>query len=289
MLKRLSISQFQRRPLAVCLCIVVFGGPLGAQITLEQVRDRVKNLQSRMVGRRCEPAGTNCFLSESAAIGALLRDYTVWKLNESGGNTIELVSDLRTVEDAFAFEVAGRKPESWEDRAPFAFRDTLPAGELVVTLNHFASGGLAIPEGIVVIQGFRKEGGQYVFGAGTGDSLFGVMDEKPIEMLKSPVPNEMWLLVSGQVAGFMGYLGRARIYSFDGYGFKELWKPDDRERVKITVKDREVRSTFLGPRMYRFGGDIRNCMDETVKLAPTGIVQAKVINNGECGDPDIQR
>ena len=71
-----------------------------------------------------------------------------------------------------------------------------------------------------------------------------------------------------EAAGFMGHLGRARIYAFDGCAFRETWRPEDRELLTITVT---------------------GCMDETVKLLPMGAVLWKQINNGECGDPSGQR
>jgi hypothetical protein len=251
---------------------------------LAEVRERARDLQSQMLHASCSQQGPECFRPQVAGLRSVLRDYTVRKLNQSGGDTQGLIADLRTVDDCFALEVLGRKPGT-DGRNPFTFRKKLAAGELLLTVNHFASGALAIPPGVVIVQGFRRQGDEYVFGAETGDSIYGIMNEDMIQALPSPVEGEIWLLISGQVAGFMGHLERTRIYSFNGYEFQERWRPEDRQNPEITITDDEIRTVYLGPKIYRFRGDLQECFEETVKLLSTGAAQVKLVNRGECGDP----
>lgn len=208
-----------------------------------------------------------------------------------------LRDDFGTVDDGWVlerFRLLDEANRVKRDRGlgipPRVFTGRSAAGQdLVVVVHHFGSRALAFPSGIVIVQGFRKELGTYVFAAETGDSIYGILREDQAALLDAPVPGEMWLLLAGNVAGFMGHLGRARIYAFDGYAFRETWTPEDRELLTLTVTGSEIRSTFLAPGSYRPGGDIRNCMDETVKLLPIGGVLSKQINHGECGDPGKSR
>jgi len=280
---------------------VVFAqGGDAANLRLSALRERAKEVQSRTFGRaeecRSRP-GLDCIAGEAGELRELLRDYSVWKLNEAGGDIDALRADFGTVDDGWVqerFSLMDRAEGNGRSKRglgvpPHVFKELSSGREMIVVVHRFGSTALAFPSGIVIVQGFRKESGRYVFAAETGDSLFGIMDVDPVVKLESPVPGEMWLLISGQVAGFMGHLGRARIYGFDGDDFREIWKPEDRETLRLTVKGDEVRSTFLAPRIYRFGRDMQNCMDETVRLLPTGVVLARQANNGECGDPGRQR
>lgn len=279
---------------AVGLAMGQGGDPTNVRLT--RLRERAKEVQSRTFGRAEECASKpylECIGAEVGELRELVREYSVWKLNESRGDIDALRADFGTVDDGWVLERfrlmdgASEQMKHSKDLGipPHVFRKKDDGPELIVVVHNFGSAALAFPSGIEIIQGFRKEGGQYVFASETGDSIYGIMNEDTVQALPSPVGNEMWLLISGQMGGFMGHLERTRIYSFDGYGFQERWKPEDREIPRITVTGGEIRTVWLGPKFHRSGGDLRECMDETVKLFPTGAVQVKLANSGECGDP----
>jgi hypothetical protein len=245
----------------------------GAESNLAQLRERAKQLQSRMLGRPCtSDPWIDCMRDEIAELRVLLRDYTVAKLNQSAGDTGALIEDLRTVDDVYAFGLTG-KPNNWDGRPPFVFSQDLPGGELLITVNHFAAGALYAPPGLVIIQGFRKVGDTYFFGGENGDSISGIMNYRTIEALRPARSREIWLLVCGQVAGLQGQYIRARIFGFDGHEVKELWAPEDREAMKISVLGDEIEARFLGPKTYRFAGDRQDVMQEKLRLTVGGVVR----------------
>ncbi len=89
--------------LAVCLVSVAW-----AQETMDlnRVRERARQIQSRMFRRPdCAAPWFQCISPEIKSFRALLRDYSVWKLNSTGGNTVELLKDLSTVDDVFGVEI----------------------------------------------------------------------------------------------------------------------------------------------------------------------------------------
>jgi hypothetical protein len=246
---------------------------------LEQTRQRVREVQPQILGRGCFLPQTQfgCMQTEIDALRAAMRDYTLWKLNQPGEDTKQLAEDLRAINDAYARETVLKG----SDGTAYAFEQKTTAGDFSITVTYFSSGAIAFPARIVIIQGFRKEGGRWVFAAETGESVSGIMYYRPLQLLQSPVSSEMWLLIGGQVAGFMGDLERARVYAFNGYEFRELWKPEDREDMEITVKSNEIHATYLGPRIKRFPGYYQNHMEETLQLTPSGVLQTNLINHGE--------
>jgi hypothetical protein len=98
----------------------------------------------------------------------MLREYIAWKLNDSNGNSDQLLAELRTVDNVAALEFFKLKPSGSDKEAPFVFRKQMPLGEIILTVNHFSAGPLAIPPGIVIVQAFRKESARYVYAAGAG-------------------------------------------------------------------------------------------------------------------------
>jgi hypothetical protein len=114
-----------------------------------------------------------------------------------------------------------------------------------------------------------------------GESLYGIMNYNSIQLLDSPISNEVWLLVAGQVAGFMGNLERARVFAFDGYSSREVWAPEDRQNMRITVKGDRLSAAFLGPKVDRFGGDRQDGMVEELQLTPAGVITTSLADLGE--------
>ncbi len=263
-----------------------------ATLTLAQVRARSRELQSHILGRTQCPSDKSfegCIAPYVRELSALISNYTVWKLNDSGGDTTQVTKDLHSVEDIYERELWKKErpdldePDSGEVHA---FRQKTPSGELVVTVNHFSSGGLALPAGVIVIQGFRREGDRFVYAGQTGDSLFGTASYDDLETLVSPRQNEMWLLVSGRLAVTnIGRLNRARIYSFDGNSFHELWSPEDREILRFHISGNEVHLTYLGAKIERsFGFPEQHVMEEKLLLSPSGLSRTILIDHG-LGEP----
>lgn len=262
------------------------------QDKLQQATERARRLQAQILDKTCirenfPVAGQvtstypDCIASEIIGLRGLLRDYSLWKLNQPTVDIKQLVDDLRSINDIYVRETVWSKLPSSRKGIAFDFEQTTTTGELLILVSYFSSGAMATPSGIIIIQGFRKEGTDYRFAGETGESVSGVMNLHPLEILPSQISSEMWLLVGGQVGGFMGDLERARIYSFDGYKFRELWKPEDRQDMEITVNGTEIRATYLGPKVYRFGGDLQDHMEERLQLTAGGVLQTRLINHGE--------
>jgi hypothetical protein len=262
-----------------------------AQSKLEDTIRRGIQVQSKIVGKLCTSANPDCIRSEKDELRALLKDYTLWKLNQSGGNIDELLADFRKIDDAFLYqEKIWEEPTVWSGGPPFVFRQEVAGTELIIAVNYFASGALAFPSGVVIIQGFRNQGGQYIFGGEEGQAMCGVLDLRNTQILRSPRPLEVWLLVFGQVGGgFMGDLDRARIYSFDGYRFKEVWAPEDRQNMMITVSGDTIHNTFLGRKQPRFGGDLQEGMEERLQLTAAGVIRTSLVNHGENWEPPAKK
>jgi len=220
---------------------------------------------------------------ETTELRALIRDYSLWKLNQSGGDAAGLAKDLRTVNDAYFFKRMAELDQT--SGAPqqgdsYVFRKSSPAGDVIVTVNGYVTGELATPNRDIVIQGFRKEGGGYVYAGETGESLFSIMIYHNLDVLPSPIYNEMWLLVSGQVGGFMGDLEKARIFSFDGYRFEELWKPEDRLGMEIDVKGDRLDVVYDHKVDQPHGFPVHHVMEEKLWLSPNGVTRTEIIDNG---------
>ncbi len=211
-------------------------------------------------------------------------------LNKTNGDLKSLILDLRQIDYAGFIAALSKMgvskrgdTDDTDADPPFAISQKLPTGEVVITLNQFEVAGLAIPGGLVIIQAFRKENGSYVLADQTGDDLF-LVDARKLEPLNSGPANELWLLVQGQVKGYMGDLERARIYSFDGSHFTEEWKPEDRIDLATKISGTQIDARYLSEKIYRFGGDIQNCMEEKLQLSAGGLMNLGILNHGECED-----
>jgi hypothetical protein len=253
--------------------------------SLQQAIQRSKDIQSRIIGRACAGASLiECMQPEVDQLRDVLKQYTLSRLNQTRGDVNSLRGDLRQLDDAYVFELAGKSRPARPDKPPFVFRETRASREMIITVNHFSCGALAIPPGLVIVQGYRREGNEYVFADETGDSISGILDYNEARLLASPNPGEVWLLLVGQVAGFMGHLDRARIYSFDGYVFRERWSPEDREQMSLTAQGGQIRSNYLGTKVFPPGGigfPRQDNLEETVDLTANGATQRSVVNHGD--------
>jgi hypothetical protein len=271
----------------ICPTLTCAWAPAGsAAPDLSTTIAMIKALHEQMLRTPpCHPPALNCFGHAPAEIRAVLRNYTIAALNKSKGDLASLVADLREIDDAGFTEAMGKEgltlQRNWDTDPPFAISKKLSTGEVVITLNHFSVGALAVPSDVVVIQAFRKEGSAYSFADETGDALFGVTDYKKFVAIDAS-QNSVLLLVQGQVALYMGDKERARIYDFDGYRFTEEWKPEDRLDMAITISGNQIDARWLSDKIYRFGADRINCMEEKLQVGPSGLVPSDVINHGEC-------
>ncbi len=186
------------------------------------------------------------------------------------------------MDDVFGIETRRKilGPKDWKGLPPQVLRKAVTGGELIVVANMFETGGLAMPQSIDLIQGFRKIGSsEYVFDGDTGDAMFGTM-WPGIGKLQSPVEGELWFSSVAQVAFFMGDLDRARIYSFDGFEFKEEWKPEDREDMQITIDDDRIHLTYIGPKIERAKGfPSQHWMEERLAISPSGVYRTLLVSN----------
>ncbi len=84
----------------------------------------------------------------------------------------------------------------------------------------------------------------------------------------------------------MGRLDRARIYSFDGFRFDELWAPEDREILRFHLSDNELHLTYLGPKIETASGlPEQHVMEEKLMLSPNGVSQILLVDHGSIGEP----
>jgi hypothetical protein len=288
------VTYGKHAPAARCTLVVLFALGVYAQNSTDELRGAqaaARAVQARILSRGFCPAKSplptpspgdylnffrDCIGSEVKQLRQIVRDYTLWKLNQSGGDPKQLAGDLQAIADIYARETIWRgRPTSDRGQASILRQET-PSGELLVTIVVFSAGAMATPSGIMIVQGYRREGSRYVFAAETGDSVSGIMGNEARQALKAPVASEMWVLIGGRVGGFMGALYRYRIYGFDGRGFRELLEPEDREDMEITVTGDEIHTHFL-PAGNRFGPP-RHEMDETLKVTPNGVLRTSLVD-----------
>lgn len=263
--------------------------PTESNARLDALRETAKQLQSQMFGHpECVGEYRACISPQIKVLREALREYSVWKLNETGGRVDQLADDLGTVNNAWLTEKVvqslGAEPSSPSERRPLVYRQKVPSGELIVIISDFRTMQVAAPAGEIIVQGFREEAGQYVFVRETGDSAFGIMDERKFQLLRSPLPNQIWVLITGQMGGFMGDLERVRIYSFDGVDFQERWAPEDSLNTELTVNGDEISSRYLEFKRRYLRGE-EECIEEHVKLLQTGVTRTNLTRHGVCGDP----
>ncbi len=123
-------------------------------LSLAEVKARSRELQSHILGKTDCPFDVSlfraCISPYVHQLSALIRDYTVWELNDTGGDTNQLVKDLRGVEDIYQRDLWKKlNPAVSAPDSPFVytFRRPSPAGELIVTVNHFSTGDSRGPTG----------------------------------------------------------------------------------------------------------------------------------------------
>jgi hypothetical protein len=146
---------------------------------------------------------------------------------------------------------------------PPAYSFDLQGVKTFVVAYEWAYGPLGTPRIKVMIDGFRKVGLIYELAAETGDGLEGC--DIRLLPLDSPRPNETWFLATGQIMGSSRYLEPMRIFSFDGYQFKDLWAPSALRRDPgIDVKGDTVTVTYYQE------NDSEHALQDTITLTSGG-------------------
>jgi hypothetical protein len=117
-------------------------------------------------------------------------------------------------------------------------------GSDVVILGYTIDQGAgARPDAAMAIDAYRKVGDRYEWAAEAGDEFAG--SHAKLELLTPPWTDEMWLLCHGQQTGAMQDQEQARVYSFDGQHFKDLWASGQPLRQPaFEIDDSEVSITF---------------------------------------------
>jgi len=126
----------------------------------------------------------------------------------------------------------------------------------------------AFPTTRVVIDGYRRTGSVYQLAAETGQALENC--GLTLTELESPRSNEAWFLAHGQLYGDQVYHEVARIYSFDGYHFKDVWAPDAAmDHPTFKVSNGAVVIMYLGPNQATVGYH-QATIEDTVGLTSGG-------------------
>ncbi|MCE5310967.1 MAG: hypothetical protein LLG20_25270 [Acidobacteriales bacterium] len=78
----------------------------------------------------------------------------------------------------------------------------------------------------VTLRAYTASQGEYRFAATTGEDMDGYTDIS-LAKLHSPVPQKIWLLLSGRMTGANGPNIRMRLYAYDGTRFQTVWAPEN--------------------------------------------------------------
>jgi hypothetical protein len=78
----------------------------------------------------------------------------------------------------------------------------------------------------VTIRAYNGTTRRFQLADSTGGDMEGYGDIS-VRELHSPVPDEKWLLVWGQMTGANGPNVRMRVYAYDGETFRTMWMPEN--------------------------------------------------------------
>lgn len=111
------------------------------------------------------------------------------------------------------------------DEPPLSFVADLRDGRSLVIFYAFGAGMVAGSNAAdTVLDAFHvgSKGARFVGSTGSDMNGYLAIDVKE---LPSPVKSQLWLLLSGQMAGANGPITRMRVYAFDGKRFRTRWMP----------------------------------------------------------------
>jgi hypothetical protein len=115
---------------------------------------------------------------------------------------------------------------------------------------------------------YAVDQGNFRFVAATGTDMDGYADVSIVQ-LHSPVPDEMWFLLRGQMTGANGPNIRLQVWSYGKTKFRSRWVDDDWGAFTVRVTDRGF--TVQGPYYTAASGIDRGVRHDTYYLAKDGV------------------
>jgi hypothetical protein len=97
----------------------------------------------------------------------------------------------------------------------------------------------------VTVRAYAAAQGNFRLVAATGGDMDGYGDVSLVE-LHSPIPGEMWVLLSGYMTGANGPNNQMRVYAYDGTKFRTVWGPENAWGT-FTVRATDRGFTVDGP------------------------------------------
>ncbi len=159
------------------------------------------------------------------------------------------------------------------DETPFSFVLDSPSGRSVIVLYSFGMGMVAGPYAEhTVLDAFHVGAKGVSFVSSTGSDMNGYVGIE-VRELPSPAKGQLWLLLSGQVAGANGPNTRMRVYAFDGRHFRIRWAPANvwgDFHTRVTSQGFEVTGTYY----YAAGPTSPNAptmRDDKYAVTPDGV------------------
>ena len=117
-------------------------------------------------------------------------------------------------------------PNADEPPATALVFDAASTRYLITAYTLHKGGLMGVRATSVVFRAYKGVNSRFHPVATTGGDMAGYQDIV-VRELHSPVENEVWLLVSGQMSGANGPNIRMRIYVFDGSTFRTVWMPEN--------------------------------------------------------------
>jgi len=167
-------------------------------------------------------------------------------------------------------ELLGSLPREPEGTgAPFGRLSHLRHGRSLVVGYAVVRGGGN--DSSVTIRGYRLKNDRFELAASTGGDFdgYGLF----VRELRSPVPQETWILAWGPRFTFNGNKVRMRVYAYDGDEFRTVWSPQDALNVTITVNDNGFTVDRLDEQRYYVTRRPPYYLRDEYALTPSGPIQ----------------
>jgi hypothetical protein len=113
---------------------------------------------------------------------------------------------------------------SVEDQPPATFVLRSRKGRALLVFYNIQKGFMGDRSTTTVLKAYDGVGASLNISDSTGRDMDGYA-RLDVKELHSPVPDEIWLLVSGQMTGANGPNIRMRVFAFDGAKFRTIWMP----------------------------------------------------------------
>jgi hypothetical protein len=113
---------------------------------------------------------------------------------------------------------------SVEDQPPATFVLRSRKSRALLVFYSIQKGFVGDHSTTTVLQAYDEAGASVNLSDSTGRDMDGYA-RLDVKELHSPVPDEIWLLVSGQMTGANGPNIRMRVFAYDGAKFRTIWMP----------------------------------------------------------------